>query len=404
MSNKQFFSAKANAKSTSETNTKPSAIVTSEASASATSTTSYNDAYQKAKFIAQNIANSTAKNDANIITESVNLTQRIIQSNYVSKAPTGSTGTFLLQESNGNIYNDPSILSFTYNSITGSNENRNIIVGGSLIPGDSFDPNGASGFKGPYSLGNPQNRWNGLWLEGGTIYLSTSSAGGNTTSSTYGSISYGNSVQYTPNGTIPAIPYPWNGTGAYFFDSLSYNISNTLIPGTGLIFGSTIPPKNSSLNGNFVNNNIYFYNPVGTTIPGVGKTGSIIPLINQGLLHDYASVNGNYSLPNYGLSSVGFNALSDHRIKEHVTTLDETFKVDYLNPVTYHNIKTNKQDIGLIAHELQEHYPELVNGEKDGENFQTVNYIGLVPILINEIKNIKNNIMKLEDRICQLEK
>jgi hypothetical protein len=31
------------------------------------------------------------------------------------------------------------------------------------------------------------------------------------------------------------------------------------------------------------------------------------------------------------------------------------------------NKKSEKQDIGLIAHELKEIYPELVNGEKDGE-------------------------------------
>jgi hypothetical protein len=62
-----------------------------------------------------------------------------------------------------------------------------------------------------------------------------------------------------------------------------------------------------------------------------------------------------------------------------------------LNPVTYRNKQTNKQDIGLIAHELQEYYPELVTGEKDGRDIQSVNYIGLIPVLINEIKNLKKN-------------
>jgi hypothetical protein len=81
-----------------------------------------------------------------------------------------------------------------------------------------------------------------------------------------------------------------------------------------------------------------------------------------------------------------------------------------LNPVTYINKQTKKQDIGLIAHELQEYYPELVTGEKDGSETQTVNYIGLIPILINEIKNMKTEIkelkntnQKLEYRISELE-
>jgi hypothetical protein len=75
------------------------------------------------------------------------------------------------------------------------------------------------------------------------------------------------------------------------------------------------------------------------------------------------------------------------------------------------NKQTKKQDIGLIAHELQEFYPELVNGVKDGSEIQTVNYIGLIPIMISEIKTLKtevkflkNNNKKLEDRISELEK
>jgi hypothetical protein len=53
---------------------------------------------------------------------------------------------------------------------------------------------------------------------------------------------------------------------------------------------------------------------------------------------------------------------------------------------------TKQQDIGLIAHELQEIYPELVTGEKDGPETQSINYIGLIPILINEIKSLKTDI------------
>ena len=95
---------------------------------------------------------------------------------------------------------------------------------------------------------------------------------------------------------------------------------------------------------------------------------------------------------------------SDYRIKEDIKSLDAKFQVDYLNPVTYINKQTKKQDIGLIAHELQEIYPELVSGLKDGAETQTINYIGLIPILINEMKNMKNYVKNLENRIEQLEK
>jgi hypothetical protein len=94
-----------------------------------------------------------------------------------------------------------------------------------------------------------------------------------------------------------------------------------------------------------------------------------------------------------------FNATSDYRIKENIKSLDNDFKVDYLNPISYINKQTNKQDIGLIAHELQEYYPELVSGVKDGDELQSVNYTGLIPILINEIKLLKNDIKFLKEEI-----
>ena len=73
--------------------------------------------------------------------------------------------------------------------------------------------------------------------------------------------------------------------------------------------------------------------------------------------------------------------------------------MDNLKPVLYENIITNKQDIGLIAHELQEYYPFLVQGEKDGEKNQSVNYIGLIGILINEIKGLKKEIKLIKENI-----
>ena len=102
------------------------------------------------------------------------------------------------------------------------------------------------------------------------------------------------------------------------------------------------------------------------------------------------------------VSALSFNATSDYRIKENIKQLDNEFKVDYLNPVSYVNKRTNKQDIGLIAHELQEHYPQLVNGEKDGRELQSINYIGLIPVLINEMKNMKKEIENLKATLYKL--
>jgi hypothetical protein len=102
------------------------------------------------------------------------------------------------------------------------------------------------------------------------------------------------------------------------------------------------------------------------------------------------------------IAATTFNATSDYRIKDNVLPLTSTFIVDNLRPVHYYNKISKGNDIGLIAHELQEHYPNLVSGEKDGENYQSVNYIGLIPILINEIQTMKKEIKKLREELDEL--
>jgi hypothetical protein len=71
--------------------------------------------------------------------------------------------------------------------------------------------------------------------------------------------------------------------------------------------------------------------------------------------------------------------------------------VDKLRPVIYINKLSDKQDIGLIAHELQEEYPFLSKGDKDGIEIQSVNYTGMIGILVNEIKTLNQRVSALEE-------
>jgi hypothetical protein len=141
--------------------------------------------------------------------------------------------------------------------------------------------------------------------------------------------------------------------------------------------------------------NSYSPTPIGIRISNDGLS---VNTANGTTTTGYALyVDGSANFTN-GISAASFNATSDYRIKENVTPLDTTFVVDNLNPVTYTNTKTQKQDVGFIAHELQEVYPFLVNGTKDGEQFQSVNYIGLIGILTKEIQEIKERIKILEEK------
>jgi hypothetical protein len=121
------------------------------------------------------------------------------------------------------------------------------------------------------------------------------------------------------------------------------------------------------------------------------------------------SINGNLSIGNDLLvngrtSATAFDIESDYRIKANVKSLlDTSFTVDLLKPVTYINKKLNTQDIGFIAHEVQEQIPFLVNGEKDGNNLQRINYNGIIGLLTKEIQELKKENITLREHIKNIE-
>ena len=78
------------------------------------------------------------------------------------------------------------------------------------------------------------------------------------------------------------------------------------------------------------------------------------------------------------------------------------YKIDKLRPISYYNILHNKKDIGFIAHEVQEIFPELVTGIKDGENLQSLNYTGLIGILTKEIQDLKQENKQIKDELKQI--
>ena len=85
----------------------------------------------------------------------------------------------------------------------------------------------------------------------------------------------------------------------------------------------------------------------------------------------------------------------------------KTITIKVFDDVSYEITRkhqTLKTDMGLIAHELQESYPFLVNGEKDGQEYQSVNYTGLIPLLIKEVKWLKNELSQLKQQINKLNK
>jgi hypothetical protein len=104
-------------------------------------------------------------------------------------------------------------------------------------------------------------------------------------------------------------------------------------------------------------------------------------------------------------SSVSYTSGSDYRLKENVITdWDATTLLKSLKPSKF-NFKDNQSETvtGFIAHEVQEVLPYLVNGEKDGEDMQSMDYAKLTPLLTKAIQEQQELIEDLQTRIEELE-
>jgi len=104
------------------------------------------------------------------------------------------------------------------------------------------------------------------------------------------------------------------------------------------------------------------------------------------------------------LTCNNFISYSDARIKKNIETISENQGVDNIRVVQYNSTSDDTKHFGVIAHELAEIYPELVNGEKDGTEMQSVTYIELIPLCINEIQKLKRENLSLLSRLETLER
>jgi hypothetical protein len=177
---------------------------------------------------------------------------------------------------------------------------------------------------------------------------------------------------------------------------------NTFL-GHGSGFTNTTGSYNTCLGETADISGVYSY----STAVGYGAKITASNTIVLGRSSEKTVISGNVSIGkttnSYALdvsgsiSAVSFNATSDYRIKDNVVDISN-YSIDNLKPRMYFNRMSNKNEYGFIADELQMEYPLLVNGTRDdvfenGEpNLQTVNYIGLIPLLVREIQELKKKI------------
>lgn len=97
-------------------------------------------------------------------------------------------------------------------------------------------------------------------------------------------------------------------------------------------------------------------------------------------------------------SATAYNTSSDYRLKE---DLQDFAGLDMISKIAVYDFKWKESEIrsyGVIAHELQEVLSEAVNGEKDAEQMQGVDYSKIVPLLIKSIQELKSEIEELKSK------
>lgn len=130
----------------------------------------------------------------------------------------------------------------------------------------------------------------------------------------------------------------------------------------------------------------------------------------------YDTQKGNNFYFKCPIYSQGSKITSDARLKSDIKPIENSLNnLMRLNGVSYYlnskpSVSENglkstkvydKKTIGVLAQELMKVYPELV--DKDADGFYAVDYIGLIPVLIESIKEQQAQIEQLSEKLENVE-
>ena len=95
-------------------------------------------------------------------------------------------------------------------------------------------------------------------------------------------------------------------------------------------------------------------------------------------------------------SATDFNSTSDIRLKTNIQTIEDPLaKVIQIEGVSFNWKEDNRPALGVIADQVQEILPELVHGDDP----KTVNYNGLIGLLIEAVKEQQIQIDELKSKL-----
>lgn len=185
---------------------------------------------------------------------------------------------------------------------------------------------------------------------------------------------YSNAISHSSNAnnlTSGTVPTARLGSGTANSGTFLRGDNTWALTGTTLVANST------------TSETLYF--PLSSTTSGVWSNGVVHTALT------YVPSTSTLTLGNLVESS-------SKRFKENI--LDLTYSIDdviKLRPVMYNKTGASNVEVGLIAEEVMDVIPEVVQLDKDGMP-EGLNYARLVAVLINTIKDLDARVKELENR------
>lgn len=264
------------------------------------------------------------------------------------------------------------------------NTNGNVLIGTTTDAGFRLDVNGTGRFSGNVGVGTS----NFISYAGyNTLTIGNSGSGG--VLAVRNGSNFGLNLYASNNGGhIAGI----DANKALIFET--FDLERMRITSGGeVLFGKT--------SANWISNGIQTEN--NNQAIGVTSSSSAVNLFLR-----KNGVTGNVSTFWYDNSLVGsisittsttsYNTSSDYRLKQDLKPINGLDLVSQIKVYDYEWKSDETRAYGVLAHELQEVIPQAVNGEKDGENMQGVDYSKLVPILVQAIQELKAEIEILKNK------
>jgi len=102
------------------------------------------------------------------------------------------------------------------------------------------------------------------------------------------------------------------------------------------------------------------------------------------------------------ITATDFNSTSDINLKTNIKTIDDPLaKVMQLNGVSFNWIDTGQSSAGVIAQDVEKVLPEIIRDNPTSH--KSLNYNGLIGLLIEAVKEQNETIKVLEQKINTLE-